>query len=91
MIPDVYFSVAQIPMTAADKTNSAFTIQQLAALRAVEQVPKRQPHTAAEKQIQAIWSCILQVEQNAIGLDNFFPSGRRLYCRDDAYRCCAKT
>ncbi|EHK21098.1 non-ribosomal peptide synthetase [Trichoderma virens Gv29-8] len=84
MIPDVYFSVAQIPMTATGKTNrgrlrelgATLTIQQLAALRTAKQRPKRQPQTAAEKQMQAIWSRIIQVEPDAIGLDdNFFQLG----------------
>ncbi|PNP46000.1 hypothetical protein THARTR1_10818 [Trichoderma harzianum] len=84
MIPDVYFSVVQIPMTAAGKTNrgrlrelgAAFTIQQLAKLRTARQGPKRLPQTAAEMQMQLIWSRILQIEQDAIGLDdNFFELG----------------
>ncbi|PTB57225.1 hypothetical protein M431DRAFT_551549 [Trichoderma harzianum CBS 226.95] len=84
MIPDVYFSVVQIPMTAAGKTNrgrlrelgATFTIQQLAELRTAKQGPKRQPQTAAEMQMQSIWSRILQIEQDAIGLDdNFFELG----------------
>ncbi|UKZ75700.1 putative NRPS-like protein biosynthetic cluster [Trichoderma virens FT-333] len=84
MIPNVYFSIAQIPMTTSSKTNrgrlrelgATLTIQQLAALRTAKQGPKRQPQTAAEKQIQAIWSRIIQVELDAIGLDdNFFQLG----------------
>lgn len=84
MIPDVYFSVVQIPITAAGKTNrgrlrelgATFTIQQLAELRTAKQGPKRQPQTAAEMQMQSIWSRILQIEQDAIGLDdNFFELG----------------
>ncbi|KAL7912426.1 hypothetical protein GGI35DRAFT_491032 [Trichoderma velutinum] len=84
MIPDVYFSVVQIPMTASGKTNrgrlrelgAIFTIQQLAELRTAKQGPKRQPQTATEIQMQSIWSRILQIEQDAIGLDdNFFELG----------------
>ncbi|KAK6446375.1 hypothetical protein FP744_10002625 [Trichoderma asperellum] len=84
MIPDVYFSMVQIPITVAGKTNRGllrefganFTIQQLAALRTAKQGPKRQPQTAAEKQVQRIWSRILQIKKDVLGLDdNFFHLG----------------
>ncbi|KAJ4300033.1 hypothetical protein N0V90_005282 [Kalmusia sp. IMI 367209] len=84
MMPDVYFSVTQIPMTAAGKTNRArlrelgatLTIQELADLRTAGQGPKRLPSTAAEIQMQLIWSHVLQVETDTIGLDdNFFQLG----------------
>jgi amino acid adenylation domain-containing protein len=84
MMPDVYFSVGQIPMTAAGKTNrsrlrelgSAFSLQELADLRTAGQGPKRLPRSSAEIQMQLIWSRALHVEADSIGLDdNFFQLG----------------
>ncbi|KAG9375627.1 hypothetical protein A1F94_013765 [Pyrenophora tritici-repentis] len=64
MVPGVYFSVAQLPMTTSS--------QQLAELRTRSQGPKRQPSTDKEKAMQQLWAQVLNIDADSIGLDDSF-------------------
>ncbi|PVH90760.1 acetyl-CoA synthetase-like protein, partial [Periconia macrospinosa] len=84
MVPDIYFAVAQLPMTTSGKTDrkrlreigASFSAQQLAELRTRSQGPKRRPSTEREKALQRLWAQVLNVQPESIGLDdNFFRLG----------------
>ncbi|KAF2471468.1 uncharacterized protein BDR25DRAFT_368329 [Lindgomyces ingoldianus] len=80
MVPDVYFAVAQLPMTVSGKTDrkrlreigGSFSAQQLAEMRTSSQGPKRLPSTEAEKAMQQLWVRVLGIESESIGLDDSF-------------------
>ncbi|KAI1507176.1 hypothetical protein Ptr86124_013894, partial [Pyrenophora tritici-repentis] len=80
MVPGVYFSVAQLPMTTSGKTDrkrlreigATFSAQQLAELRTRSQGPKRQPSTDKEKAMQQLWAQVLNIDADSIGLDDSF-------------------
>ncbi|KAG9375543.1 hypothetical protein A1F94_013893 [Pyrenophora tritici-repentis] len=80
MVPGVYFSVAQLPMTTSCKTDrkrlreigATFSAQQLAELRTRSQGPKRQPSTDKEKAMQQLWAQVLNIDADSIGLDDSF-------------------
>ncbi|EUC27911.1 hypothetical protein COCCADRAFT_110508 [Bipolaris zeicola 26-R-13] len=84
MVPTVFFSVAQMPMTASRKTDrrrlreigASFSAQQLVEMRTRSEGPKRQPRTRDERTMQHLWAKVLGIEAESIGLDdNFFRLG----------------
>ncbi|KAJ6202525.1 nonribosomal peptide synthetase 1 [Bipolaris maydis] len=80
MVPTVFFSVAQMPMTASRKTDrrrlreigASFSAQQLVEMRTRSKGPKRQPTTQAELTMQHLWAKVLGIEAGSIGLDDSF-------------------
>lgn len=78
MVPAVYFGVSSLPMTATGKTDrkqlremaGSFSVQQLADMRSQGQ--KRMPSSSVEKQLQALWARVLNIEPSSIGLDDSF-------------------
>jgi len=80
MVPEVFFVVAQLPMTTSGKTHrrrlremgASFSAQQLAEARTQNQGPKRQPSTEKEKTLQQLWARVLNIELDSIGLDDSF-------------------
>ena len=80
MVPAVYFTVAQLPMTMSGKTDrkrlreigSSFSLQQLAELRTASEGTKRAPATEAERTMQQLWAQVLNIEADSIGLDDSF-------------------
>ncbi|KAK5988006.1 Nonribosomal peptide synthetase dtxS1 [Cladobotryum mycophilum] len=84
MVPTVFFSMPFLPTTASGKMDrkrlrelgGSFSMQQIIEAQSLQQGPKRQPQTHAERQLQSIWSQILGLELSSIGLDdNFFQLG----------------
>ena len=79
MVPSAFWAMNQLPTTATGKTDrkqlrevgSQFSLQQLAEIRAGQHT-KRQPSTQTEKQLQRIWSQVLQISEDVIGLDDSF-------------------
>ncbi|KAL7773083.1 hypothetical protein CFE70_003047 [Pyrenophora teres f. teres 0-1] len=80
MVPTVFFALLQFPTTTSGKTDrkrlremgASFTAQQLAEMRTSSQGPKRQPSTEAERTMQQLWSRVLGIEPDSIGLDDSF-------------------
>ena len=80
MVPDIYFAVSQIQMTASGKidrkwlreVSASFSAQQLADIRASTQGPKRLPSTEAETMLQQLWARVLNIKPETIGLDDSF-------------------
>ncbi|KAK5991451.1 Nonribosomal peptide synthetase dtxS1 [Cladobotryum mycophilum] len=78
MVPTVFFAMQEIPATATGKTDrkqlrdigASLSLQKLAEMQTVG--PKRQPTSEIEKQIQRLWSELLYIEQDTIGLDDSF-------------------
>lgn len=86
MIPSVYFRVPSFPLTPSGKTDrkrlrelgSAMSTEQLAKMRSTksDNTEKRQPTTANEILFRDIWSAVLSIDADSIGLDdNFFSLG----------------
>ncbi|KKY16044.1 putative nonribosomal peptide synthase [Phaeomoniella chlamydospora] len=79
MVPAIFFSVRQLPLTATGKTDrkrireigSSFSTHQLAQLRSSLK-EKRQPTTEIERTIQALWAHVLNLQPANIGLDDSF-------------------
>lgn len=80
MVPTMFFSMAQLPMTATGKMNrrqlrdigGSVTRQELADLRTASQDQKRKPTSELERQIQALWAQALNIDPSRIGLDDTF-------------------
>ncbi|KAI8716954.1 Nonribosomal peptide synthetase 30 [Fusarium sp. LHS14.1] len=83
MVPTVFFSMKKLPMTATGKMNrrilrqigSSFSTKQLAAARKrCEQgtSSQEQPSTDTQHELQRVWSRILDLPTNLIGLDDGF-------------------
>ncbi|UKZ75699.1 putative secondary metabolism biosynthetic enzyme [Trichoderma virens FT-333] len=84
MVPSVYFKVAELSMTPSGKINrkglreigASFTVQELAKIRTAEKAQKRKPATRDEIAMQEIWSDLLEIDLETIGLgDDFFQLG----------------
>lgn len=84
MVPTVYFRLLVMPMTVSGKIDrvrlrqigSSFSVQRLAELRSIALGTKRQPTTDIENQLQQLWSQVLHISPELIGLDdNFFLLG----------------
>lgn len=80
MIPTIFFSVSQMPMTVSGKIDrralrdlgGSFTIHQLNELRKTRDGPRRPPSTSAEQLVQMLWSSVLGMNTDMIGLDDHF-------------------
>ncbi|KAG7407670.1 Nonribosomal peptide synthetase TES [Fusarium oxysporum f. sp. rapae] len=80
MVPDVYFTVPDLPMTTSGKVDrkqlreigASLSAQQLVELRTQSQGPKRQPSTEVEKTLQRLWARVLNLQPEAIGVDDSF-------------------
>jgi len=80
MIPHVFFRLPKLPLATTFKTDrkrlrefgSSLSSQELAALKTAGQGPKEQPTTQLERQMQTIWARVLQIDADAIGLDDSF-------------------
>lgn len=80
MVPDVYFSLPQLPITASGKTDrrrlreigASFSAQHLAELRASSTGPKRLPSTEIERTMQKIWAQVLNIKLETISMDDSF-------------------
>ncbi|UPK92404.1 hypothetical protein LCI18_003339 [Fusarium solani-melongenae] len=83
MVPTVFFSMKKLPMTATGKMNrrilrqigSSFSAKQLAAARKAREQgasSQEQPSTNTQSELQRIWSRILDLPTDLIGLDDGF-------------------
>lgn len=83
MIPNVFFSMRKLPMTATGKMNrrilrqigSSFSAKQLAEARKARQQgssSQQQPSTNTQRELQRIWSRILDLPTDLISLDDGF-------------------
>ncbi|UKZ48294.1 NRPS [Trichoderma virens] len=78
MVPNIYLTMDELPLTATGKIDrkrlreigGEFTLQQLVEPQTV--APKRRPKTAVERQLQKLWSQILGISLDIIGLDDSF-------------------
>ena len=80
MVPSVFFSMQELPITASGKANrkrlreigGSFSVRQLAELHGARRETMQQPMSKIERQIQAIWAQILNIEPTTIGVDDSF-------------------
>ncbi|GAP91098.2 putative non-ribosomal peptide synthetase [Rosellinia necatrix] len=80
MIPSVFFSISELPMTPAGKLDrkrlcligESFSSQEIAKWKTVESGPKKQPTSELEFQMRRIWAHTLNVDIEVIGLDDSF-------------------
>lgn len=81
MIPTVLFSIRRLPMTASGKLDrrrlreigSSFSTEKLSQGRlAAGRSAKQQPTLEIEGRLQKIWSQVLNIEQQSIGIDESF-------------------
>lgn len=80
MVPEIYFAMAQLPMTTSGKIDrkrireigASFSAQKLAELRTQREGPKRQPTNKKERTLQQLWARVLDMEPQTIGLDDSF-------------------
>lgn len=78
MMPAVFLSIRQIPMTPTGKTDrkrlreigSSFSIEKLIETNGAQL--KREPNSDAERRVQTIWARVLGVEPCTIGADDSF-------------------
>uniref|UniRef100_A0A0B7KMI0 Carrier domain-containing protein n=1 Tax=Bionectria ochroleuca TaxID=29856 RepID=A0A0B7KMI0_BIOOC len=79
MIPFAYIPIETVPATVTGKTDrrklrqlgASFTAQQLSNL-AVSYIKQQQVETIVEKQLQALWSTVLNIDSARIGLNDSF-------------------
>ena len=80
MIPSAWVPVENIPMTATGKTDrrrlraigEGMTMKELNAFTSADGVTQRQPSTPMERRIRGLWSSVLGVEEESIGIDDSF-------------------
>ena len=80
MVPEVYFAVAELPLTTSAKVDrqklrkigASFSAQQLAQLRTYSDDPKRQPETEKEQILHHLWAQVLSIDASSIGMDDSF-------------------
>ena len=78
MIPTVFFSMRELPMTATGKKNrrrlceigGSFSVQQLAEMQTAGRGTKRQSISEVERQMQRIWGQVLNINPTTIGSVN---------------------
>lgn len=84
MLPSIYFWMDEIPQTPSGKTDrkrlreigEELTSQQIANLQADGQTEKREPNTSNERLMCKLWSQVIGIDADAIGLnDSFFLLG----------------
>lgn len=79
MIPSAYIPIATVPATVTGKTDrrklrqlgASFTAQQLSDL-ALSHIKQQKVETVVEKQLQALWSTVLNIDSARIGLNDSF-------------------
>ncbi|KAG5930352.1 NRPS protein, partial [Claviceps africana] len=79
MIPAVYFSIEDIPMTATGKTDrrrlrergEQMTLEELTALR-VHSGEMMVPRTVSEKRLQSLWASVLDIKADTISANDSF-------------------
>lgn len=80
MIPTVFFTMNQLPMTATGKANrrslreigASLSAEEVAEMQTNTQSPKRLPTTEIEHLMRKIWSRVLGIRTESIGLDDGF-------------------
>ncbi|KAK4073144.1 uncharacterized protein Triagg1_5424 [Trichoderma aggressivum f. europaeum] len=80
MIPTLFFSMHQLPMTTTGKVNrrslqeigASLSAQDVAEMLTTMRGLKRRPITEIEQLMQAIWARILDIKTETIGLDDGF-------------------
>ncbi|KAJ2980585.1 hypothetical protein NQ176_g2549 [Zarea fungicola] len=80
MLPSIYFWMEEIPQTPSGKTDrkrlreigADLTIQQIANFQTGGQPEKREPNTSNERLMCKLWSQVIGIEADAIGLDDSF-------------------
>ncbi|KAI1749210.1 hypothetical protein F4782DRAFT_514383, partial [Xylaria castorea] len=80
MVPSIFIPIRQLPLTVSGKTDrrrlreigSTLSVQDLAVLRTATRSEKRNPRTKAEYRLRAIWSQVLNIEADSIGVDDSF-------------------
>ncbi|KAJ4354970.1 hypothetical protein N0V95_003349 [Ascochyta clinopodiicola] len=80
MVPTAFIPVDHLPKTTSRKIDrkrlreigASFSAQQLAEMQVSSEGPKRVPSTEAERKMQQLWTQVLNVERNSIGLDDSF-------------------
>ncbi|KAI3317100.1 hypothetical protein HD806DRAFT_541604 [Xylariaceae sp. AK1471] len=80
MVPSVFVPIRQLPLTVSGKTDrrrlreigSTLSVQELVILRTAMRGEKRHPQTKAEYRLRAIWSQVLDIEADTIGVDDSF-------------------
>ncbi|KAI0966021.1 hypothetical protein F4678DRAFT_466986 [Xylaria arbuscula] len=80
MVPSVFVPIRKVPLTVSGKTDrrrlreigAALSVQDLEELKTATRGAKRHPQTKAEHQLQALWSQILGIEADSIGVDDSF-------------------
>ncbi|UKZ88839.1 NRPS [Trichoderma asperellum] len=80
MVPSAFIPVPTMPMTGTGKTDrralreiaSKLTLEELAALQPQRQKSYREPQSASEKKLQALWSMILRIDAASISADDSF-------------------
>ena len=84
MVPSVYFEMSRLPMTVTGKIDrkrlrelaASFSTQQLTDLMTQSSGVKLMPSTDMERQLQLLWSHVLNLEPTQIGAhDSFFRLG----------------
>ncbi|KAK5994353.1 Nonribosomal peptide synthetase dtxS1 [Cladobotryum mycophilum] len=84
MIPAVFFSVQEMPITPSGKINRklirelgcSFSVQQLNGMRMTRRSMKLRPTLDLEMQMRDIWALVLNIDAETIGMeDNFFQLG----------------
>ena len=79
MIPTLFFTIPQLPLTLTGKADrkllreigASFSVEQV-ALQMAEQGSKKPPRTQAEKELQNLWARTFNVDSNNIGVDDSF-------------------
>ena len=84
MVPSVFLQLPELPKTISKKTDrqrlreiaSSYSRQELLLLGALDTGDKRQPTTDRERKLQSLWSRVLDIKIEKIGLeDSFFEIG----------------
>lgn len=80
MIPSAFIPIPTMPMTGTGKTDrkalreiaSKLTLEELAAMQPQRQKSYREPQSASEKRLQALWSTVLGIDASSISADDSF-------------------
>lgn len=80
MVPSVFIALPELPKTISKKIDrkslramaASYSRKELVSLGSLDDGLKRQPTTERERRLQAVWSQVLDVEPQNIGLDDDF-------------------
>jgi amino acid adenylation domain-containing protein len=80
MVPSILFPISKLPLTISGKTDrrrlkqmaSELSVKELQIIRAATWGQKRTPRTKAESSLRDMWSQVLNLDPNDIGLDDSF-------------------